>query len=101
MWREQEFTQVKLQGAINGGRFDLDTQAKPLPETKSSELTIKLDALPLHSFTQTLLPGFKATLSTELVISAQMSGETGSITPRGYVQIEALAWKSSCSSERS
>ncbi|MEH6575616.1 MAG: DUF748 domain-containing protein [Amphritea sp.] len=92
MWREQEFTQLKLQGAINGGRFDLDTQAKPLPETKSSELTIKLDALPLHSFTQTFLPGFKATLSTELVISAQMSGETGSIIPRGSIQIADLAW---------
>jgi len=93
MWREQEFTSISLHGAINGGRFDLDTQAKPLPDTKRSELTIKLERLPLHSFTKPFLPGLKATLSTDLVISAEMTGDNAKITQQGSLQLDDLAWQ--------
>lgn len=93
MWREQDFTSISLHGAINGGRFDLDTQAKPLPDTKRSELTIKLERLPLHSFTKPFLPGLKATLSTDLVISAEMTGENAKITQQGTLRLDDLAWQ--------
>jgi len=95
MWRKQEFTQVSLKGAINGAHFDLDSQAQPLPDTKRSELKLKLDRLPVHSITGPFVPQLKATLSTDLTITAELTGDNATVTQKGLVSIDGAQWQDS------
>ncbi|WP_290703357.1 DUF748 domain-containing protein [Amphritea sp.] len=94
MWQEEAITNLTLNGAINGAPFSLDTQAQPLTEAKRSELHIKLDHLPIHSFTAPFVPELRATLTTDLKFTAMM-GEKITITQGGEFRIDDFSWKQS------
>ncbi len=69
----------------------MDTQTQPLTEAKHSELHIKLDHLPIHSFTAPFLPELRATLTTDLKLTAVM-GETMTIAQSGGLRVDDLSW---------
>jgi hypothetical protein len=94
MWQEEAITNLTLSGAINGAPFSLDTQAQPLTEAKRSELHIKLDHLPIHSFTAPFVPELRATLTTDLKLTAMM-GEEITITQGGEFRVDDFSWKQS------
>ncbi|WP_428036747.1 DUF748 domain-containing protein [Amphritea sp.] len=91
-WQEQAITHLSIQGAINGAGFTLSTEAQPLPQIKRSELHLKLDHLPLHSFTAPFVPELQATLTTDLQL-AIVAGDQISITQRGTVQVDDFNWQ--------
>ncbi|MCV6612644.1 MAG: DUF748 domain-containing protein [Amphritea sp.] len=91
-WERLAFTQVMLKGAINGADFDLDTRSQPLPDTKRSELTIKLDKLPLHSVTGPFVPGLEAVVSVDLTLQAE-AGEQISLQQKGSIRVESFRFR--------
>lgn len=91
-WQKEAITHLSIQGAINGAGFNLATQGQPLPATKRSELHLKLDRLPLHSFTAPFVPELQAILTTDLTL-AVVAGEQISITQSGNVQLDDFSWK--------
>lgn len=91
-WQELAFTQIMLEGSVNGGDFELDTHSQPLPQTKRSELTIKLKQLPLHSFTAPFVPGLEALVSVDLTLEAE-AGEQISLTQKGSIRVEKFRYK--------
>ncbi|WP_299197485.1 DUF748 domain-containing protein [uncultured Amphritea sp.] len=91
-WQEDAITNLSLAGAINGAGFNLNTQGQPLPETKRSELHLKLDHLPLHPFTAPFVPELQATLTTDLQLTI-IAGEQISITQHGSVQVDDFNWQ--------
>ncbi|WP_296061209.1 DUF748 domain-containing protein [uncultured Amphritea sp.] len=91
-WQKDAITNLSLQGAINGAGFNLSTQGQPLPDTKRSELHLKLDRLPLHSFTAPFVPELQATLSADLVLTI-IAGDQISVTQSGTVQLDDFNWQ--------
>lgn len=91
-WEKLAFTQVMLKGAINGADFDLDTRSQPLPDTKRSELTIKLDKLPVHSVTGPFVPGLEAVVSVDLTLQAE-AGEQISLQQKGSIRVENFRFR--------
>ncbi|UTW05555.1 DUF748 domain-containing protein (plasmid) [Amphritea atlantica] len=91
-WQKEAITNLALQGAINGAGFSLSTQGQPLPDTKRSELHLKLDKLPLHSFTAPFVPELQATVSTDLMLTI-VAGDEISITQSGSVQLDDFNWQ--------
>ncbi|MDO3387123.1 DUF748 domain-containing protein, partial [Gilvimarinus sp. SDUM040013] len=82
---------LTLNGAINGAPFSLDTQAQPLTTAKRSELHIKLDHLPIHSFSAPFVPELRATLTTDLKLTAMM-GESITIAQSGSFRVDDFNW---------
>ena len=91
MWQEEAITNLTLNGAINGAPFSLDTQAQPLTTAKRSELHIKLDHLPIHSFSAPFVPELRATLTTDLKLTAMM-GESITIAQSGSFRVDDFSW---------
>lgn len=91
-WQEEAITRLSIQGAINDAVFNLDTEGQPLPQTKRSELHLKLERLPVHSFTAPFVPQLQATLSTDLTLTI-VAGEQISIIQRGDIQLDNFAWE--------
>ncbi|MBU2967124.1 DUF748 domain-containing protein [Amphritea sp. 2_MG-2023] len=91
-WQEDAITHLSIQGAINGAGFNLNTEGQPLPQTKRSELHLKLEQLPLHPFTAPFVPELQATLSTDLTLTI-VAGEQISISQSGDIQLDDFAWK--------
>lgn len=91
MWQEEAITNLSLNGAINGAPYRLDTQTQPLTEAKRSEVQIKLDHLPIHSFTAPFLPGLRATLTTDLKLTAEM-GDAMRIVQSGGLRVDDFSW---------
>ena len=92
MWQEQAITALKLNGSVNGAVFDLDSTGKPLPDTKTSDLTLQITGLPVHSLSAPFLPGLRASLSTDLKLSVTM-GERISLRQQGIVSVENFSWQ--------
>ena len=92
MWQEQAVTALKLNGSVNGAVFDLDSTGKPLPDTKTSDLTLQITGLPVHSISAPFLPGLRATLSTDLKLSVTM-GERISLKQQGGLSIDDFSWQ--------
>ncbi|BBB27847.1 DUF748 domain-containing protein [Amphritea japonica] len=91
MWQEEAITNLSLNGAINGAPFSLDTKAQPLTAAKRSELHIKLDQLPIHSFSAPFVPELRATLTTDLKLTAMM-GESITIAQSGSFRVDNFSW---------
>ena len=91
-WQKLAFTQVMLKGAINGADFDLDTRSQPLPDTKRSELTIKLDKLPVHSLSGPFVPGLEAVVSVDLTLQAE-AGEQISLQQKGSIRVDNFRFR--------
>lgn len=92
-WRAQQSTQLRVQGSLNGGYFELAAEGTPLAASPRAELTLNLDRLPVHSLMATVLPNLQATLSSKLALSITLNGRDGRIQPRGTVRVDDLVWR--------
>ncbi|MDF2182617.1 DUF748 domain-containing protein [Neptuniibacter sp. CAU 1671] len=94
LWAPEQATQLKLEGALNGAPINLQSEALPLPEQKSTRLKIKLQDFPVHSLTAPWVPGLRARVDLDLAIdaSSNLAQQSFTVQQQGSIRIRNLSF---------
>lgn len=95
LWDQEQPVSIDLDGALNGAPIVLESSSKPLPEEKSSELTIKLQNFPLHSVTAVFLPKLRAHIDLDLKIkaSSNLGSHVTQVAQSGSLSVRNLSFE--------
>ncbi|MFW1678053.1 DUF748 domain-containing protein [Pontibacter sp. JAM-7] len=94
LWAPDQATLLQLDGEINGAPIKLSSEALPLPEQKTTRLTIKLSDFPVHSLAAPWVPGLRARVDLDLQIQAgsHLQEQTFTLSQQGKIHLKNLSF---------
>ena len=92
-WDEKASTQITLDGLLNGSRVTLNTDSVPLPDQKTSTITLVLDRFPLQSVAKAWVPQLQGYLTTNLELQLDLNAGNGLFSHSGSFSLDEFSWK--------
>lgn len=92
-WDQEAITHILLTGKLNDSAFSIDSDATPLPDTKTTQLKIKLSEFPLQPLLKPWVPALSGVLTTDLTVSLALQNEQLQIEHDGSIDLAEFGWK--------
>ncbi|WP_415902307.1 DUF748 domain-containing protein [Neptuniibacter sp. QD29_5] len=95
IWDQDQPVALDLDGSLNGAPIVLQSQSKPLPEEKSSEIKVKLNNFPIHSVTAVFMPELRGHLDMDLNLNVRtnLTNQLLQVKQKGSVKIRGLKFR--------
>lgn len=95
LWDQDQPVALDLDGSLNGAPIVLQSQSKPLPEEKSSEINVKLNNFPIHSVTAVFMPELRGHLDMDLDLNVRtnLTNQLLQVKQKGSVKLRGLKFR--------